>query len=309
MIRVGAICWWLVFVAGFPVLLFQALWVHRYALRLPVAEGDDRGVANNQATQTPIRLLVLGESTVAGVGVGRCEHALPARLAERLARQWRTRVTWQARGETGLRARQTSLWLVDEPGEMPWDLVVLVFGVNDVTALTSLKQWQCAMAALIDHFHSRAAQVICTAVPPMQNLTVLPQFLRHMLGWRASLLAHSLQTLCRCHDAVYCPLPSFMPPDCLAEDGYHPSKNGYEAWADHLAAQIMEKRSPAPSFILFAVRLSCCGCPGAKSSDAVFIGAQNFQVIGADAKTDGIFRNLFELFCHQAVQRFGTVAR
>ena len=72
-----------------PLLLPQAMWVKRTALRLPDAQQPWQGLvaAPDGARERPLRLLLVGESTVAGVGVECQQQALVGQLASQLAEQ------------------------------------------------------------------------------------------------------------------------------------------------------------------------------------------------------------------------------
>ena len=67
-----------------PVALAQGLWLRGQVPRLPEASGPREDTVAGAAGM-PLRLLLLGESTVAGVGAPTQEQALAAQLARALA--------------------------------------------------------------------------------------------------------------------------------------------------------------------------------------------------------------------------------
>src|SRR3712207_5729388 len=69
-----------------PVLLRQGARVRRTTPVLPEAAGDRSGREGATGGQAPLRLLVVGESTAAGVGVEHQRDALPRQLAAELSR-------------------------------------------------------------------------------------------------------------------------------------------------------------------------------------------------------------------------------
>lgn len=189
----------------------------------------------------PLRLLLLGESTVAGVGVSCLDFALVGQLASALAERLRRPVSWRALGENGITAEQACRHWLPLAQEPPADLVVLVFGVNDTTQCSSSRTWHSALERLINHFRAQGAQVVCTAVPPLQHFSALPWLLRQLLGWRASLLDNQLRLLAQRLGAAYCPAAVTMRKDYLAIDGYHPSVLGYRVWGEALALWLSEE--------------------------------------------------------------------
>ncbi|MBP8185788.1 MAG: SGNH/GDSL hydrolase family protein [Pseudomonas sp.] len=238
-LRLGA--WWLLALLLLPALLPMALHTRRRALRLAPAAGPQQGLAGAQFAGPTLRLLLLGESTVAGVGVACQSQALVGQLAQALAAQQRRPVAWQALGENGITASQAGARLLPQALATPADLVVLVFGVNDSTHLSSLRTWHRALRHMSQALQAQGAQVAFTAVPPLQHFSALPWLLRQVLGWRATLLDAQLQRLARQLGATYCPVELEFAADYLAVDGYHPSQLGYRVWAAGLAAQLLSR--------------------------------------------------------------------
>lgn len=227
--------WWLATFALAPLAVPLALRARRTALRLPPAEGDVRGLAGAALPGEPFRLLLIGESTVVGVGVKSLDQALVACLAEALAECLQRPVRWHACGENGITAEQARQRLLPEVLTEPADLALLVFGVNDTTHLTSSKRWQAALRGMAVGLREQGMTVAFSAVPPLQHFRALPWLLRQLLGWRASLLDRELRAVAQEQQAQYCELSLAFEAHYLAEDGYHPSALGYRVWAQGLA--------------------------------------------------------------------------
>lgn len=71
-----------------PLLWVQGIYVGRRAIRLPEAAGP------KEMTGGSFRMLVLGDSIVAGVGVTNTEDSLASQLASRLTEQRGELVNW-----------------------------------------------------------------------------------------------------------------------------------------------------------------------------------------------------------------------
>lgn len=238
-----ACAWWLAVFALSPVLVLQAMRTRRRALRLPPAAGPRRGLAGADLTGEPLRVLVLGESTVVGVGVTCLRSALVGQLAEALAVRYARPVAWRACGENGITAAQACERLLPQVLDEPFDLALLVFGVNDTTHLTSLRRWRASLGSMAGALTLRGAQVAFSGVPPLQHFSALPWLLRHMLGMRAVLLDASLRQLAGCLGVGHHSVNLKFSKDYLALDGYHPSSLGYRVWAAELAASLPVSRS------------------------------------------------------------------
>lgn len=226
-----------------PVLLPQALAARRRTLRLPDAGGPQQGVCPGGGE--PLRLLLVGESTVAGVGVETQREALVGQLAEALAQRLGRPVHWRACGENGITAETACERLLPVARDWPADIVVLVFGVNDSTHLTSIRRWRSALHRLAGELGGTGAQVLFSGVPPLQDFRALPWLLRQVLGWRAALLDEVMHDVAVGLAARHCRLAVKLEGDSLARDGYHPSAQGYRRWAEALAGCISTASGPS----------------------------------------------------------------
>jgi lysophospholipase L1-like esterase len=220
-----------------PVMLVQGKWVRRTTPRLPDAGGDPHGTAGEGARM--LRIAVVGESTVSGVGARTYAKGLPGRIASELARATGSRVTWRAVGRNGATARR--LTQIAEPvlaGES-LDVAFVALGVNDVLEFTAMSRWQADVSALCDLLarNAKATLVVLLGVPPMHRFPSLPQPLRTFLGTRARALDHALADLARRRDAtLHVPTPSHGDAELFCEDRFHPSERGYARWAAHTVA-------------------------------------------------------------------------
>jgi len=243
--RWRCLAWWLAVLPLMPLVMPLALHTRRQALRLAPAAGQLRGLAGVDLPGEPLRLLVLGESTVAGVGVSCLQQALVGRLAQALAERLARPVSWRACGENGITAAQACKRLLPQVVDEPVDLALLVFGVNDTTHFSSLHRWQSSLACMADALAARGVQVAFSSVPPLRQFSALPWLLRRLLGARAALLDAGLKQVALRTGAGYYPVALEFSAAYLALDGYHPSGLGYRVWAQALAAAINPPATPA----------------------------------------------------------------
>lgn len=218
-----------------PILLWQGRKVRQRTLRLPEAAGARMG---SLGQGLPLRVLLLGDSAAAGVGVSRQEDALAGQLAAQLSSEHQ--VEWQLLAESGLKCQQL-LSKLDDLTVQPYDCVVLSIGVNDVTAGTKDQQWLAQLKQLQERlrrdFHVQ--HIFISAIPPMQYFTALPAPLNGYLGRRAQRLNRLTAQLAECADGLYfMPIELGVDPQMLAADGFHPSGQAYRLWAEQVAARI-----------------------------------------------------------------------
>ncbi|GAA4650393.1 SGNH/GDSL hydrolase family protein [Kistimonas scapharcae] len=233
--------WW-VGLAALPVLAVQGRWVRRKTPRLPEARGEWRGSAGSGSIVR--HLYLLGESTVAGVGVDLMRQALAGQLANALSAESRAKVSWQALGKNGLKCEDSISELLPSfrqaQEDAPASLMVIALGVNDTTGLTSQNAWRRQLVHMLEEIRSVTdCPVVFAAIPPVHLFSALPQPLSTVLGARARLLDKVLQNVAKAHSRVFHMNTVFhFQPDYLASDGYHPSEKGYRLWGEQLARQI-----------------------------------------------------------------------
>ncbi|HEU4561714.1 MAG TPA: SGNH/GDSL hydrolase family protein, partial [Longimicrobium sp.] len=177
-----------------PLLIVQGKGVRRRTPRLPDAAGPTEGVV--PGAEPALRLLVIGESTVAGIGAAAHQTALTGCVAAALARRTGRAVRWRAAGRSGANARQAAE-LVATLADEPADAVVISLGVNDTLRFRPPVLWARDVARLIAAVRARMgpAPVVLAPVPPMHVFPALPQPLRAVLGARARRLDAALARL------------------------------------------------------------------------------------------------------------------
>ncbi len=222
-----------------PVLIWQGRQVRKNTLRLPEAAGLRTGrVGQGQ----PLRVLLLGDSAAAGVGVSSQEQAFPWQLAEQLQGDYQ--VSWQLLAESGLNFQQL-LKKLDGLERQPYDCVVLSIGVNDVTAGTKDRFWLAQLQELREKLRIdfNVQRIFISAIPPMQHFTALPAPLSGYLGRRAQRLNRLTEQLAEhCDDLCFMPIELSVDPQMLADDGFHPSALAYRLWAEQVATRIRTTR-------------------------------------------------------------------
>lgn len=228
-----------------PLLMLQGRRTRARTPRLPEAPGARHSLLAGAASGAPLRVLGLGESPVAGVGVAWQELAITAQFARELAHRLGRPVQWRACGRNGATVRDALAELVQQVPLEQVDVLMVAFGVNDAVAFRSVGAWQRDMLALLESVRERCQPrvVLVSGVPPMQEFPTLPHPLRWVMGLKAAALDRGLATLARQHSWLYhvpIVLDTRNDASLTAEDGYHPSAKGCEVWARLLAAAYMD---------------------------------------------------------------------
>ncbi len=226
-----------------PLALHQALRLKKTAQRLPEADGPRHGEA--PGPEPGLRLLAIGESPLAGVGLGHQSQTLTALLAGLLADQLDQSVSWQTAARGGVTAERCRHELIPQLESGPADLIIICLGVNDSTRLRSPGRWTRDLTDLIADLRQRHGQtpIILTGVPDMQQFPLLPEPLAVILGLRSRLLDQAATNLAaNLEDVHHAALPLDAESTALfCEDGFHPNSEGHEQWAEQLAGFAVEQ--------------------------------------------------------------------
>lgn len=219
-----------------PIILPQAIWVAARATRLPEADGPRQGQAGQGA---PLRLLVLGDSSAAGVGVAHQDDALAGRLVAHLSAQHS--VQWHLWAKSGLTTSGMLRHLSGQPTRAI-DIAVVALGVNDTKNGMHQSRWQANYSALITALHTRfgVRRIYASGVPPLGDFPLLPNPLRGVLGARAARFDAALAGICAAQQGVeHMPFDLPVDPSLMATDGFHPGPKVYDIWAARIAQRVL----------------------------------------------------------------------
>lgn len=230
-----------------PLLVAQALLTRSRLPRLPEPEGSRHGVVGRGP---PMRLLVTGDSSAAGVGVVHQREALAWQLAPRLAQACAARVDWRLLARSGLTSAQT-LDLLQREGDAAADVVVVTTGVNDVVDQVPSHHAVAAREALANWLRNAMGvqHVVFAPLPPIHHFPGLPQPLRWVAGSDARRHNKALRDWTATRRDVSC-VAMEVPLDrsVMAHDGFHPGAAVYRycavAIAHHIATQVWPDIQP-----------------------------------------------------------------
>ncbi|MGX1130582.1 lysophospholipase L1-like esterase [Streptomyces glaucescens] len=213
---------------------------------LPEAAGD--GTGTTEGKEPALRLAVLGDSVAAGVGAAHHGEAMAGHLALALSQLTGRAVDWRVTAKAGatLATARRSLpsGLTDPMTRWRPDLVLIVAGTNDALRLRRPRAVRRDAEALVRDIRLRLGEdvpVVFAGLPNLTALRSLPRHTRLPLALYVHVLDHQLKTAATRGAAVF-HLPSGAPPACpgpwFAPDRFHPSPDGYRAWARILASRL-----------------------------------------------------------------------
>ena len=228
-----------------PLLLVQGRRVRRDTPRLPEAEGPRAGLEGS-TQKPPLRLLVVGDSSGAGVGVAQQEAALAQPMARALSQRLGRPVRWQLLAKSGV-CTEEAIELLRASPVSPADVLATALGVNDVTAQRAAR-FMADTAELwrVAGRHAGVRFGVFTGLPPMHEFPAVPQPLRWYLGRYARSLDNALEAWVAPQPHLrFCSLQWAAGRDAIATDGFHPGPAGYARWSGVMAEKAADVISRA----------------------------------------------------------------
>jgi lysophospholipase L1-like esterase len=199
---------------------------------LPTGPALEIGGRWGPASGRPLRLVVLGDSTAAGVGAGRPELSYPARLAAQLGDDG-YRVDLSALGMADVLAEQVPLAEASDP-----DLVFVGIGANDAIHVTPIESVRRDMDEVLRRLRATGAAVVVAGAPDM-HIEAFLEPLRSLSAWRGRMVEDAITSVARSQGVQVVPLRAVAGPRFAANprlynspDQLHPSAAGYGVWVD-----------------------------------------------------------------------------
>ncbi|WP_448519426.1 SGNH/GDSL hydrolase family protein [Rhodoflexus sp.] len=231
--------------ANLPYLLQKGRAIRANVARLPLPQDQPFGIVGEG--QLPFRLLVFGESTVAGVGIPHHADALGGACARALAAQHPDlQVKWLAVGKNGLTVAKAIRYFEEQvPAQQTFDMLLIGLGANDVFKFTPVWKWQKDIQKLLQIAAARSPQIVWATVPPVGQFPIFHtpenRKLQQLIARQRQLLELALVNVQQ-NSAIpftYVQLDfSFMTDDMFVADGVHPSAKANALWTAEMIKAI-----------------------------------------------------------------------
>ncbi|MGV8969926.1 MAG: SGNH/GDSL hydrolase family protein [Microbacteriaceae bacterium] len=225
-----------------PVIYAQGKKLRRDTPRLPDAAlpwtgyvATRSGIAGfSPGNSAPLRLLVLGDSTAAGVGADTQDSALPGNLARELSARWDRDISWRAIGENGATARDLLERFLEAATAEPFDFIFLTVGANDALGLRSRSAFGADIRQILARLRrvNPTSTIMMSSLPAFFRFELLPQPLKWNLYLHSTNLeGEARRIIAEDSAAIMSPPPPPYTDGFFASDLFHPSAQGYEDWA------------------------------------------------------------------------------
>ncbi|TXD52068.1 MULTISPECIES: SGNH/GDSL hydrolase family protein [unclassified Polaribacter] len=238
-----------------PIMYLQGKNIRKNVPRLPEAR-NPRGYIKTDAEKT-LKIIAIGESTVAGVGVDFHKNGFIGALAKEISEKTNSSVLWRVYAKSGFTARMVRKRIVPEIEDSNADIIVIGLGGNDAFKLNSPEIWMHNIHLLIKDLKRKFPKtpIYFTNMPPIKEFPAFTNIIKFVVGNLAEILGKKLANNVRNKKNVHFndeiisietwkerykiegDLTAFF------SDGVHPSKLTYQIWGKDMATFIMNTKS------------------------------------------------------------------
>ncbi|MEM0898589.1 MAG: SGNH/GDSL hydrolase family protein [Pseudomonadota bacterium] len=172
----------------FPVYVWQGIGVRMRIERLkPAALPVEGEISGND---DPIRLLVIGDSTVASVGVQELDGTFAYAMANALHERTGRAIIWRSAGANSASSGDLERHVLPHIEPRNFTHVLVSVGTNDMKNFHLISRFKREFGALLYGLGTRfpRARILWTTIPDMRKFPALPKQLGRVLAARAELI-------------------------------------------------------------------------------------------------------------------------
>ncbi len=221
--------------------------------KLPEAQCPE-GLIDIGSSKT-LTIIMLGESTVAGVGVKTHQQGFAGTFANEIATKLQTSVRWKVYAKSGYTAKQVKNLIVPKITESTADLIIIGLGGNDAFTLNTPRIWKKNVQHLIGQLQLMYPNtaIAFTNMPPIKEFPAFTKLIKFTIGNLVEIHGQELQNLTENQENIYYnsevitiknwtkELNLANHPSDFFSDGVHPSKLTYQVWAKDFTNFILKQ--------------------------------------------------------------------
>ncbi len=229
-----------------PLLKYQGTKIRKRVSKL---KPQSEKLISSKAESKP-DLLIIGESTAAGMGATCPENSIGGRLFDEIGKDFNI-INY---GKNGLKASQleTFLELVIPVQNASLHTVVILIGANDCFNLTPPQNFFHALKTFIGKLSDnyQVTDIILISIPPVNKFPAIPSSIKFLLGWHWYILNIEMKNLKKVFPTLMVKnMVKVFPDSFFSSDGIHPSDLGYASIAKEIAS-ITKKVTPSRGHLI-----------------------------------------------------------
>jgi lysophospholipase L1-like esterase len=227
-----------------PIALAQGFGVRRRTPRLSPPPGRTAGQVGSQS-EPRFHILVMGDSSAAGVGADHMDETLAPKLAARLSEHFGTSVKWRTIGANSATTEELRDHVIPNIRREPFTHILVLAGTNDMKDFVPRRRFDDGFGGMLFALHAKwpDATLIWSPIIDMRTVPALPKLLGQILELRVAMVNELGHQLCRERFTIAAPRLTAHDREGFAIDGFHASAKGYGYWADLVAGVIIESET------------------------------------------------------------------
>lgn len=237
-----------------PLLYFQGKKIRKEVPKLPEAK-NPKGYIKTTSEKT-LKILAIGESTIAGVGVDFHENGFIGALAKEISSKQNVSILWRVYAKSGYTAKLVRKRIIPKIEESNADIIIIGLGGNDAFTLNSPELWIYQINLLIKTLKRKFPKtpIYFTNMPPIKEFPAFTKIIKFVIGNLVEILGSKLHRRVRKKSNVFynkevITLKKWQEKYGLEgdvsiffSDGVHPSKITYQTWGKDMANFIMNTK-------------------------------------------------------------------
>jgi len=239
-----------------PIMYYQGKRIRASVPKLPEAEGSEGNCNADTRKGNLLKIIAIGESTIAGVGVKTHEEGFTGTFAKELSRMFNLNVSWKVYAKSGCTATSAANKLIPKITEKQADLIVIGLGGNDSFTLNRPSKWNTQIRLVIESIKKKypEAVIVFCNMPPIKEFPAFTTLIKFTVGNLVEILGNELKVIVKDYDNTFyfgekITLELWIEKFGLSakkeeffSDGVHPSKLTYQTWAKDIAFEVFKNK-------------------------------------------------------------------
>jgi|TARA_B110000967_G_C18891475_1_gene567676 lysophospholipase L1-like esterase len=238
-----------------PIMYLQGKKIRKNTPKLSEAR-NPQGYIKTAAEKT-LKILAIGESTIAGIGVDFHENGFIGSLAKEISEKTNSSILWRVYAKSGYTAKMVRKKIVPEIEDSNADIIVIGLGGNDAFKLNSPEIWMVNINLLIKDLKRKFPKtpIYFTNMPPIKEFPAFTKIIKFLIGNLVEILGKRLYKKVKNNKNVHFnneiisietwkeryKIKGYS--TTFFSDGVHPSKLTYQIWGKDMATFIMKTKS------------------------------------------------------------------
>lgn len=237
-----------------PFMYWQGKRIEASVPKLPDAK-DPEGIVPGPATK-PFRLLVVGESTMSGVGVETHAEGFTGAVARTLGAGLGKAVQWKVYARSGFTLKKLRDEVLPGITETEVDMIVVGMGGNEAFKMNTPAGFVRDMQAVIDYLREQFGPdvpIVFPNMPPIKEFPAFTRLIKFTLGNMVEFFGQELEEMLESQPNTYYnpevirlaywtkELNMDNDPKAFFSDGVHPSGLTYRTWGEDFGRFILRE--------------------------------------------------------------------